>query len=783
MDNVEFNQINKVVLDTLNIGSDCRLTVIGSWYFKFLNSEEVDLKLSLPSFDLEFSKIAYNYIRLFSLTYNLLSIKKLDNFENTCLFDIFKYMPKAEIKNIDNYLLNFKSSKNGIRLWGGGDTITELNEFLPVFKKEQIFSADLKIIYNSFNLFKSIRKNRLINCPLLIDFKKEVLSFNIFNDFEIKNNVSEINVLVDRKIDDDTAIDKRKEIESEKISKRVSIRYPNSKRIHPYLIENIGAKRFDLIFMNRFAYQDKDEQGITLLPREYSENKSTSILADYVFEIINTEHNKVLFNLLKGFKNKWTNLALNHFVAPFPKEWFLFVNKSWSKEEWYFRFKNDYPLIANLPFISEVKMIISELHDLDWIKDAFDETCNSTFFIPEFKGLKMKRLEKVFNSFKKYIITLYPKIVFIEEKLDYNYDNIILLDAFNKVDIANRGQLCLNGKLKIVVPDFIYFSYQPFIKYYLFDYQANILINKTREKLDANFETNNGNIQSIKNILFKEINTERNIYNKKYDIEIEEPSVADIENNKENDNEYTGEEEAEFGQITTSSRNSVILKITTAKNEEIKVSDTEIVLVQRNCFSRIPAKKLLVGDLFLLNKDLNDLIKDDNLYNRLSEIPKEIKYYQDDLYQDKNIYKTLKTKGISYINESYFKNTYLLPIEKINNNNFRVPRRKNDWRIICDLLNISQGEMDIAFIAYYGREKKNRIKELYKEVINLFLEKEYFSMAEDPIVLSEIESIIEKFNDIFKLDNYYNPQEIAISITSTIINELKFKEIKNLKYE
>ena len=783
METIEFHSIHKVVLNTLNIEADYRLEVIGRWYFIFLNSEEVELKLSLPSFDLEFSKIAFNYIRLFSITYNLVHIKKLDNFENTCLFDIFKYNPKKEVGRINDFVLDYKTVKNQIAFWSC-DTITELKHFLPVFSRGQISSEkELKEIYNSFKLFKEIRKYKLINFPVLIDIKIDILSFNIFKNFEIKNNVSEINVLVDKKIDDDTAIDKRKDIESEKISKRIRISYPNSKRIHPYLIENIGAKRFDLIFMNRFAYKDEDEQGISLLPREYSENKSTSILADYEFEIINTEHNKVLFNLLKGFKNKWTNLALNHFVAPFPKEWFLFVNKSWSKEEWYFRFENDYPIIANLPIISEVKMIISELHDLDWIKDAFDETCNSTFFIPEFKGLKMKRLENVFNSFKKHIITLYPKIVFIEEKLDYDYDNLILLDAFNKVDIVNRGQLCLNGKLKIVVPDFIYFSYQPFIKYYLFDYQASILINKSREKLDANFETNSGNILSIKNTLFKEINTERNIYNKKYNIEIEEPSVTDIENDKENDNEFTGAEYVEFAQITTSSRNPVILKITTAKNEEIKVRDTEIVLVQRNCISTIPVNALLVGDLFLQNKDLNNLIMDDNLYNKLSEIPSKIKSYQNKLLFHNNIYNILKNRGISYSDEKYFKNNYLLTIEKINNNNFRVPRRKNDWRIICDLLNIGQSEMDIAFIAYYGREKKNRIKELYKEVINLFLVKEYFSMAENPIVLIEIESIIEKFHDIFKLDDYYNPQEIAISITSTIINELKFKEIKTLNYE
>ena len=107
METIEFHSIHKVVLNTLNIEADYRLEVIGRWYFIFLNSEEVELKLSLPSFDLEFSKIAFNYIRLFSITYNLVHIKKLDNFENTCLFDIFKYNPKKEVGRINDFVLDY----------------------------------------------------------------------------------------------------------------------------------------------------------------------------------------------------------------------------------------------------------------------------------------------------------------------------------------------------------------------------------------------------------------------------------------------------------------------------------------------------------------------------------------------------------------------------------------------------------------------------------------------------------------------------------------------------
>lgn len=784
MEKLEFLDIHKVITETLNISDNSKLEIIGSWFFKFLNSEEEDLKLSIPSYEYEFSIIAYDYLRLFSITFYLVKESQINTYENTCLFNVFIYNPKIDVKNINDFILDFKTIKNNIALWNV-DTNTELNQFIPVFNRDQITSEkDLKIIYNSFNLFKAIRKHKLINYPILIDLHKNILSFNIFKDFIPKIKVSENIILVDKKIDDEFAEEMEDKLIENIIKLRIDIKYPNSKRPHDYLLgNNIGPKRFSLIYMNRFANEDENKFGIRLLPREYSEKKSVSILNNFDFEIVNTKHNKSLYDLLSNFKKKWKNLGLNKNVTPFPRIWFLLVNKGYSKEEWHIQFENDYPEIANKPIINDVKKIISELHDLDWIKDAFANFSNSKFLFPELMGLKKKMLGSAFRRFEDYTKKLYPNLVFIEEKLDNDYKNIILLDAFNKVDIVNKGQLSLNGDLKIIVPDFIYYNYQPFIKYYLFDYQSSILINSSREKLDINFETNKEKILSLKSLLFKEINSEIKNYNNKYNVEIDEPSIENIKNDEENDNELTGAEEAEFAQRVSFTKNPLTFIITTIKNEEINTLENEMVLVRRNCISTIPVKALIVGDLFLQNKDLNNLIMDDNLYNRLSEIPTKIKSYQNELLQYKDIYNKLKIKGISYSNETYFKNTYLLPIEKINNNSFRVPRRKKDWRTICDLLTIGQSEMDIAFIAYYGREKKNRIKELYKEVINLFLEKEYFSMAEDPIVLSEMESIVEKFQDIFKLDNYYNPQEITISIASTIMNELQFKEIKNLKYE
>ncbi len=187
------------------------------------------------------------------------------------------------------------------------------------------------------------------------------------------------------------------------------------------------------------------------------------------------------------------------------------------------------------------------------------------------------------------------------------------------------------------------------------------------------------------------------------------------------------------------------------------------------------------GDLFLLNKDLNSLISSEKFFNKLVEVPARIRTYQNELFAYPNIFKILKNKGVSYIGQTYFEQNYLIPINQLNDATFRVPRRKSDWLIICKLLSIDHSDMNIGFIAYYGRTKRNRLVEIYRSVINLFLDNDYFGMTGNATILSQIQKIVDESQDVFAQDKHYDSHEIAESIASSIIHELKFREVKKIK--
>ncbi len=788
MGELSFLSIHHLIIEVLGKGENKKLEIIGLWYFNFLKSDETEVSLKLPEFELGFSKLAYEYIRNFTLGFYLLNKDEISNFKNTCLFDFFNY-EKNQNNPPKNYVLTYNEKIDEIIKWGP-DTIVDKNRFLPVFKENQICTNDdCKNIYDSLQLLKVLMNQQQIKYPVLIDFEEDLtLVFDCFNkkpkaNEKPKELILEKTVFTRDNLDKDAAAEKEEELLEENIKNRINLKYPNSKEPHSYLLEEVGKNRFNLIFNNRFHINEEHslKNDIILLPNEYVgiQNEPKKLVQIPNFEVIQTNHNQNLFYLLKELKESWKNLKLPKWQYPFPKYWFLFINHSRSKTDWMNQFIIDYPAVENSPIIKKIESIINELYVLNWFQPVVSSIKKYRIYFPELKSVRRKRLNTIFNSFKNYYLDYNPELKFINHLDSLNSNekiNIVSLNAFDVFDIINLHQDNFINKVTIFVPDFLFYCYNPWIKKHLFDNQALALQSDMRKELDPDFVINSERLNELNDEL--RLSTIKDIkeYRERYQIK-EEVLTNEIEDEQEDDIELLPEENED---VVIKRKKEKKVTITTKEDEQIVLNGSEQVLVQRDYVIYKNAESLKIGDYFLSNIDLNKLISNDSFYDKLSEIPEGIKDFQSRLFNIKNVYKILRHHHIIYKGESYFNKRYLIPLDKLDEKNFKVPKRRHNWRIICDLLAINENEMELAFIAYYGRQKKNRIKELYSLVIKLFIENEYFGISKNEDVLNEIERVLINFNDIFKKDKNYNPRDLAESISTNLINELVFKEIKNI---
>jgi hypothetical protein len=762
MGSIEFEKIHNVIIDFLDEEKNDKLEIIGSWYFMFLCSETDKLNLYIPYYNKDFSCLAFNYIRAFTFVFNLLKEKKLTEYSGTCLFDIFKPIRNNQMSDLT---LNYKVVKNDVIVWGEAETLTKLDAFLPVFDEEGLIRFNKpKTIKNTFKLFKSIRNYRLINYPQLIEIEDKILSFN---NFEVTSDiVSESLFSLKSRLNRKEAIQIKKNIKGD-FTNAITVKYPYSiKPTFPLTV--IGSKKFNLIFNNRFAYNEISENDLYLL---FNENNVANNLN---YNVIDTRHSKNLYDSFKSFKSDWTSLELNKFTTPFPKYWLLFVNKSLSKAKWLEQFKKDFPAVAEKPIIKKVEEIIDEIVKLNWIENSF--TNSTKILYPELKSHRKKRLESVFNNFKNYVSSINPKIEFINSIEESDYTDVTVLDSFNIIDLVNKNQNAKNN-INIVVPDFLYFGYQPWIKFHLFNYQSAPLLSKTREELDDNYSENKDKLEQLKIKIIGEIKNDLKTYKDNYKEDIPE-EIKDETKPDEEDLEYTNTEETENHDNEVEKENYSILINENSANR-LEVLSTQKVLLQKDSLLYIKAAALKIGDFIITDSDISDLYKSDKLYDKLVNVPNDIANYQNKLCKIEKVYQVLRRKGLSIDTEYHFKKKYLL--EHCHSDNFLLPRRKKDRLIICELLNISESDLGLAFIAHYGRKDKNKLKQLYKSIINLLLDNNWMGTIDDPEIINSASKIINQYNTIFNTTDADEITDISESIISTIISQLTFTEIKTIK--
>jgi hypothetical protein len=778
---VKFNKIHEVVVEALNLqeGHSAIFKVIGKWYYNFLQSPDEKVTLHLPKYEEESINIAYNYVRMFSLTYRLIDRPELTAFENTCLFNIFDYNKKrAVFLNNTKSTIDFVRHEGGVLHWSDNVLISK-ERFIPVFIKEQIETSHWDDTYNTFKLFKIIATTGLIKHPVLINFKEDLcLSLSTgkqmtaakFIQFETMNWNPKTNTQED-------AIEIEDYLLSQDFTHQVSVKYPYHKNIHSYILD-VGKKRMGLVFNSRFYYQNLAEDGIYLLPKELHENAAAFNDFSSKFRILNTNHSLPLFKALSEFISDWRAYEFNKFTTPFPKNWLLFINQSLPKDEWYEMFKTDYPDVSERPIISSVKVIIDLIHDLNWSKLFIESIKDPVILLPEIRGLKKKKLEKSLYSFKNYLLSNNIKTVFVEYNDEYEYreyKNLLVLDGFNIINLINIFQQ--NVDLQIIIPDFLYFNYNPWIKYQLLNYQFDALLNPKRESLDQNFIMNKEFFTKQWAELIKGIKSDIIKYRKKYNVEEEiEETLSTNE-----DIVFRNEEELEISLATKEQAPETELQIETITGKIFKLISSNQVLLQRTSIISCNASDLVPGDSFITMNEINSVIDKDAIINKLSRIPDSVIAFQIELGKKLDVYHTLKKYGLVYKSEKYFNDKYVLNEEEHTSEKFILPKKKDHWKIICEYLGINSIDKNQSWISHYGRRHINEIKGIYKHIFNLCIDGDYFSEAENPILINKIAEFLEEKNEIFEEGEGADTIDHAKSIISAIINELSFHQVKEIK--
>ncbi len=778
-----FYKIHETVLEALEI-QDKRpdtLEVIGKWYYNFLISPVDKLSLYIPNHNEDSLNIIYNYLRLFSLTNRLLNKPVAFNFENTSLFNVFDYNKRNKKFKAKGSTIDFVKKEGDFLIWEQ-NTVVETNRFLPIFKKEQIEYSQWDETYCSFKLFKAISNQDLISHPILIDFTKDLcLSISTGDKIKAEEYVLFRTLKYHSDMSEEAVIEYEDELCKLDITNQISIRYPFHKNIHGYLLD-IGKKKFDLIFNSRFCYYALEDNDVVLLPKELDSVKSNPIVSIVKFEILNTNHSIELFNILDGFYNNWKEYDFNKFTTPFPKYWLLFINPSIAKEDWFEMFKLDYPNVAEKPIINEIKKIIYLIHELDWGRQIIKEIKKPVLLLPDIKGARKKKLEKTLNSFKHYLTKLNSKVLFVENDDNYDYadySEVLLLDAFNIINLANIFQK--NNELKVLTPDFLYFHYQPWIKYHLLDYQYNPLLSLKRQLLDSDFQVNKEAYQKLRQDLIQSIKLEIADYRKKYKserIEVEN-KIFSIESE---DIVFNNEEEIELVEKPLKELENKKYLITTVENKDFAFEGSNQVLIRKNSLISNYVSQLIVGDCFVLQTEISSSISKDLLVDKLSKIPDPVIDFQIQLSKLPNVYETLKRLGIEYSDERYFKEKYVIEPKDYEIEKFILPKKKENWKIICEFLGISSSDMFQTWISHYGRRHINDIKRIYKRIFDLCLESNYISEIENPDLVNRVSGYIAENRIVFETeDETINPSEVAKSILSAIINEIKFHEVKEIK--
>jgi hypothetical protein len=424
--------------------------------------------------------------------------------------------------------------------------------------------------------------------------------------------------------------------------------------------------------------------------------------------------------------------------------------------------------------------IIEHLYNLNWINQIIDDKAIDGIILPT-----SKNHQEVIDSLKSYIKNVRQDIIFhtIDDFEEQIPKSTVVLDCFNLIEIVNWCQRFKPDGVCLNVPDFIYFNHYSFFQYRILKYQYLSLKDGLRAELDLEYD---------KNLLFgntltdtlNEARSNRTRYIFKYKEEPETELKITDEDVEIDELDFSESEVIEIIDSKDNTENlSGQLIVFTESGAEIRMSSNDsVIVIDKGFVTTKNAGMLLAKDSFVPPFNLKNVVEIELMINRLSQMSEKGRSWQVQLNDRKilnpNLYKVLLNKGLvlkEYQFEKGYLETRIIPELPTN-----FPKRLHNWKIVSEFLGISSQERDESWILYYGKSDLNKLKALYRTVLNVLIQENLFGQLENNSVANRMVEFVSQ-SDCFNLDEMgMNELEVAQSIIESIHRHLNFLQVNRI---
>lgn len=778
MELVDFTNINRVVLNSLNITEDTlinKLSFIGEIYFRSYHFSVSSITLKIPFFSKEYLWHFERYIKFLDHMITIYYQNKSDDFAGCFIINFF---------DNDREVLRFRENRGNVSKWGDDISFcyTKDNAFIPVY-----FSNDdheLSHIHSNLRLYQKIREEELVKIPVGInldiknvyiqekDKSLECFENGLFKNFRLisKDDVDYMNEIYD-------------EIHGQSYSSQISVLYPYFSNVSSLFIRN-DIKNIQFVFHNRFTIstlKEISDNDLIILPTELVDDNHPLVDFSSYFSIVKTTAGNRVRELLKNILEDWENLSPNRYIYPFPKYFILLICKGESLDYWISLFVKYYPFIADRSIFSVIVDLISVIYEIDWSSSLHNKNKRINFIFHDLDTYtsRSRILREPYGTFKQYHTKINKSTIF-SLKIIGDCENYIL-NSFDINFLINQNIVNEIHNVKIIIPDFLYFNINPFGLYQLYNFQFISYFTKLREKLIPESEDYKSDCEFFKNEILVKSRIELKKYINSFHVEQER---ADTQLNDEIsflfDEVLDEVEEAEKTRIISFKKQDRSEKIIVdLVGEIISFRPQDLVYVFRTNFLRIKAAELLKNDMFLNFKKVKNNMKTAFL-NQLEAIPESVKYFKHDLYLRGDSFNKLKRIGLKITGEDYFNSSYISNIREFEIETFKLPR-KEDRNLICEFLNIDPALMQIAYIAKY--KNNSEFKRLYSLIMDFLIDGEYLNASKSDFVKQHIIQLLNSSS--LDVSDEYSIEEFAMNIVNSILNNMidYIEPIMNLNYE